>query len=103
MNTTSADLQLSNGTVSKIILIHAGQEIQDECAKKYPNGITKNEIAVTGSGKLFELSKIKHVFHGMLKTYSGAKNIKVMSMFSFYLRMCYCHLSLCSDVYCITQ
>lgn len=74
VNTTSASLDLTKGTVSKQILEHAGHGIQTECSTKYPNGITQSEIAVTSSG---QLPKCKHVFHGVLKQFSGPHEIKV--------------------------
>ena len=54
VNTTSNDLVLSNGAVSKSILQAAGQAIQDECSKYVSkNGkLQAGDIAITGAGNI---------------------------------------------------
>ncbi|KAL3864768.1 hypothetical protein ACJMK2_006424 [Sinanodonta woodiana] len=52
VNTTSKSLDLTNGAVSQSLLTKGGQTLQDECKKKYPNGIKDGDIAVTGGGHL---------------------------------------------------
>lgn len=59
-----------SGNISKT----AGAGLQEECTKKYPNGILIGSIAVTGGHKL----KCKHVFHGALQTYeTGKRSLQV--------------------------
>lgn len=67
VNTTSTDLKLNFGGVSKGLLAVAGDELQSECTNKYPDGISYGEIAVTGGGKLH----CKEVYHVCCKTWSG--------------------------------
>lgn len=67
VNTTSTDLKLNVGGVSKGLLAIAGNELQSECTSKYPDGISYGEIAVTGGGKL----QCKEVYHVCCKTWSG--------------------------------
>ena len=54
VNTTSTDLILSNGEVSKSILKAGGQAIQDECTEYIStNGnVEAGEIVVTGPGNI---------------------------------------------------
>ena len=61
VNTPSSDLNLDYGVLSKTILQAAGQQLQNECVQNYPNGITLDEIAVTGAGLINSVSKIFHV------------------------------------------
>lgn len=65
VNTTSRDLNLSNGKVSETLLKAAGSHIQRECCERYPNGITRLEIAITGGYKLC----CEKVFHIALDRY----------------------------------
>ncbi|CAI9714769.1 Hypothetical predicted protein [Octopus vulgaris] len=62
VNSTSKNLQLNNGSISKLILNAAGPEIQNECNQKYPRGISTSEIAVTKGYNL----NCKNVFHLVL-------------------------------------
>ncbi len=61
VNTPSSALNLDYGVLSKTILQAAGQQLQNECNKNYPNGITIDEIAVTGAGLITNVSEIFHV------------------------------------------
>ncbi|XP_060603250.1 uncharacterized protein LOC132756248 isoform X2 [Ruditapes philippinarum] len=67
VNTTSRDLDLTNGKVSSTLLKAAGQGIQRECWDRYPRGISisKHEVAVTGGHKLH----CEKVFHIALDRY----------------------------------
>ncbi|KAL3863208.1 hypothetical protein ACJMK2_004974 [Sinanodonta woodiana] len=62
VNTTSNKLNLSQGAVSASLLAVGGQQLQDECKKKYPNGIKHGEVAITGAGEL----RSSYVLHGCL-------------------------------------
>lgn len=73
VNTTSSDLVLTNGTVSKIILQKAGDEIQQELKTKYPKGLQDLFVAVSSAGKM---KPIKHIFHVSLNDYSPDKQVE---------------------------
>ena len=55
------------------MLKEAGDELQDECNRKYPRGVTYGDIAVTGGGKL----RCKEVYHVCCKTWNGEETRKV--------------------------
>ena len=59
VNTTSFDLNLTVGAVSKSILKVAGQGIQEECKKCSPKGIQKCQVLATSPHQL----KCKKVYH----------------------------------------
>ncbi|KAJ8317691.1 hypothetical protein KUTeg_005595 [Tegillarca granosa] len=60
---TSKELNLSAGKSCKNLLQFGGKKLQDECKKKYPEGIKEGEIAVVkGCGNL----KCKEVYFGAL-------------------------------------
>ncbi|XP_060564916.1 protein mono-ADP-ribosyltransferase PARP14-like [Ruditapes philippinarum] len=52
VNTTSHNLDLRNGAVSISLSKAAGKELQEEVTAKFPNGLDKRTIAVTGGHKL---------------------------------------------------
>ncbi len=60
VNSTSPNLDLDCGTLSKLILNEAGLSILNECKIIYPSGIRPSEVAVTSAGYL---SKFKNIFH----------------------------------------
>ncbi|XP_029644913.1 protein mono-ADP-ribosyltransferase PARP14-like [Octopus sinensis] len=62
VNSTNEHLQLDSGAISKLILNAAGPQIQRECNRKYPQGISIYEIAVTKGYNL----KCENVFHLVL-------------------------------------
>ncbi|KAL3863201.1 hypothetical protein ACJMK2_004967, partial [Sinanodonta woodiana] len=66
VNTTSKDLNLSQGAVSASLLAAGGQQLQDECKQKYPKGIKHGEVAITGAGELHCIC----VLHGCLPDWS---------------------------------
>lgn len=72
VNTTATDLKLNVGGVSKGLLGIAGEELQNECNSKYPNGITHGDIAVTGGAKL----QCKEVYHVSCKPWNGEQTRK---------------------------
>ncbi|KAL3880947.1 hypothetical protein ACJMK2_033149 [Sinanodonta woodiana] len=49
---TVGSLALKDGQVSKALLDAGGKSLQEECSKKYPNGIHPGEIAEVDRGKL---------------------------------------------------
>ena len=63
VNTTNADLDLSQGPVARALSKAAGPALQAECTKKAP--ISAGDIAVTGSGKL----QCRHVIHVVASKY----------------------------------
>jgi O-acetyl-ADP-ribose deacetylase (regulator of RNase III) len=65
VNTTAQNLDLRNGAVSSSLSKAAGQELQDEVTAKFPNGLEKRTIAVTGGYKL----NSKLVIHTALSNY----------------------------------
>ncbi|KAL3864453.1 hypothetical protein ACJMK2_006137, partial [Sinanodonta woodiana] len=70
VNSVSKELRLKRGNLSKTLLKKGGEEIQDECNSRYPNGIQYGDIAVTGSGKL----PCKKVLHAALTAWDGNKD-----------------------------
>ena len=79
VNSTSADLQLDKGALSKALSHAGGGQIQQACSHNYPNGITVGDVAVTTGGKL----KCKEVFHIALKQYRGHGELQVRFHFIF--------------------
>ena len=73
VNTTSTDLKLNVGGVSKGLLSVAGDALQNECNTKYPNGMAYGDIAVTSGAQL----QCKEVYHTCLRTWSGDQTRQV--------------------------
>ncbi|KAH3856105.1 hypothetical protein DPMN_098685 [Dreissena polymorpha] len=67
VNSTSRQLDLKKGKVSKALLDAAGPQIQKECRARYPNGLGFDTIAVT---KGYEL-KCQHVLHIALDVFNN--------------------------------
>ena len=63
VNTTNADLDLSQGPVARALSKAAGPALQAECTKKAP--ISVGDIAVTGGGRL----QCRYVFHTVAGQY----------------------------------
>lgn len=63
----SRNLDLSKGRMSKSMLEAAGQEIQNECKSKYPDGIGHDEIADVKGGKM----KCKRIYFVALPLYGS--------------------------------
>lgn len=68
VNTTSFDLVLTNGTVSKLLLQKAGNEIQTELTKNYKGGLNKDcLVAISSAGNI---KNAKYIFHIGLNQYT---------------------------------
>ncbi|CAG2200838.1 unnamed protein product [Mytilus edulis] len=76
VNTTSKGLQLNQGAVSASLLRDGGRRLQDECSKKYPQGVDYGEVAVTSGGNL----NCNIVCHGCLDQWNPG-GIKVLEKF----------------------
>ena len=79
VNSTSRDLNLENGLLSKSILNAGGQTIQTECKQNYPKGIQEGDVAVTSGGKL----ACRHVFHGCFPSWKHDQSSIKVIIFSF--------------------
>ena len=62
VNSTNKDLDLSVGVVATQLLNAAGQDLQEECRTKYPDGIKPGQVAVTSAGDM----DCEALFHGVL-------------------------------------
>ncbi|XP_052226217.1 protein mono-ADP-ribosyltransferase PARP14-like isoform X1 [Dreissena polymorpha] len=82
VNTTSRNLDLNNGAVSKTILKQAGPEIQNELKQSYPNGIGEGQVAVTKGHKL----KCTNVVHGAVSNWDGQK--KTIDELKSFVNLC---------------
>ncbi|XP_052261029.1 protein mono-ADP-ribosyltransferase PARP14-like isoform X2 [Dreissena polymorpha] len=82
VNTTSRNLDLNNGTVSKTILRQAGHEIQDDLKQMFPTGISEGQVAITKGYKL----KCSNVIHGAVSNWDGQKTIDALKSF---LKICF--------------
>ncbi|KAK7108899.1 hypothetical protein V1264_016555 [Littorina saxatilis] len=67
VNSTSVDLKLKNGAVSKSLLTAAGLQLQEECKAKYPTNLLTGQIAVTSGYGL----ACKEVYHIALPRWDG--------------------------------
>ncbi|XP_052769167.1 E3 ubiquitin-protein ligase MYCBP2-like isoform X2 [Mya arenaria] len=59
VNSANQTLQLKTGRISNSMLTVAGPKLQQECTRRYPNGIAFGEVAVTKGYGL----KCKNVYH----------------------------------------
>lgn len=59
VNSTAANLKLTQGAVSAKLLATGGANIQAECTAKYPKGISFDQIAKTSAGQLL----CKAIYH----------------------------------------
>ncbi|KAH3812354.1 hypothetical protein DPMN_140784, partial [Dreissena polymorpha] len=82
VNTTSRNLDLNKGAVSKTILKQAGPEIQNELKCNYPNGISKGQVAVTKGYKL----KCSIVVHGSVSNWDGQN--KTIDELKTFVNLC---------------
>ncbi|XP_046335597.2 protein mono-ADP-ribosyltransferase PARP14-like [Haliotis rufescens] len=69
VNPAQCDLDLNSGAVSRSLLKAAGPKLQEECERKYEEGINLGEVAVTKGGNL----QCKVVFHGLLLKWNNGK------------------------------
>ena len=80
VNTTSSDLNLKNGTVSKLIFHRAGDQIQNELSTNYPKGLDKkNLVAMSSVGNLKNCGK--YIFHIALSDYDSQHEKKIEDIF----------------------
>ena len=75
VNTTSEDLNLKNGAVSKLILAQAGDKIQQELNKSYKNGLKNHSsrVAISSGGNI---KNFKKIFHVSLKSFEAKPEIE---------------------------
>ncbi|XP_052772187.1 uncharacterized protein LOC128211436 isoform X2 [Mya arenaria] len=69
VNTTNEDLDFSQGFVSSEISRLAGNGLEEECQKFYPDGIDEGIVAFTHAHEL-KAQKIRHIFHCALPEYN---------------------------------
>ena len=69
---TSTKLNLNSGAAHSLIK-HGGQKLQDECKKKFPEGIKNGELAAIDGGKL----KCSKVYLTALPEWKDANGGKV--------------------------
>ncbi|KAL5021121.1 hypothetical protein ScPMuIL_000276, partial [Solemya velum] len=75
VNTTSKDLNLSSGAVSKSLLTVAGPQLQQECQQNYPSGIAPGQVAETSGYNL----NCQKVLHGSLPGWdSGGSSVQAL-------------------------
>ncbi|XP_052223868.1 protein mono-ADP-ribosyltransferase PARP14-like [Dreissena polymorpha] len=72
VSTTSTNLDLRNGAVSKTILKQAGPEIQQALKLNYPKGLSDGGVAVTKGYNL----KCAHVIHGYVAPWDGQQKTR---------------------------
>ncbi|WAR21479.1 PAR15-like protein [Mya arenaria] len=80
VNSTNKYLDMRVGRVSRQLLAAAGQDVQDECAKNYTEGISYGQVAVTTAG---QLRTCKVIFHGMLPSWDGGSGQSVAILHKF--------------------
>ncbi|KAL5022101.1 hypothetical protein ScPMuIL_001256 [Solemya velum] len=76
---TSSGLKLDSGVLSKSVLDMGGKKLQDDCHRKYPNGVKPGEVAVTTGGHLY----CQHVFWGTLPAWDGGSGNSSKSLGKF--------------------
>ncbi|VDI26732.1 Hypothetical predicted protein, partial [Mytilus galloprovincialis] len=74
VNTVGKRLDLTQGYVSKSILRKAGQTIQNECNKRYPEGISVGQVIMTTSGNL---TTCRNICHGVLPGWMPRANFSL--------------------------
>ncbi|XP_061170936.1 uncharacterized protein LOC133180422 [Saccostrea echinata] len=84
VNSTSPELELKAGFVSRKILETAGPEIQNECKKNYKGGIKVGKVAVTKGYNL----KCKFVFHGCMYKYDPDFPAEPLKSVRIFVRNC---------------
>ena len=75
VNTSATDLDLKNGAVSAAMLAKGGHGLQDECKKKYPQGIKVGEVAETAGHGL----GCRVVYHLALCQWSDPQATQVLN------------------------
>jgi len=70
VNSTNQQLDLRVGMTSRQLLRAAGEDIQNQCATMYPDGLSWGQVAITQAG---DIASSKLIFHGMLPAWDGGK------------------------------
>ena len=75
VNSTNPEMDLQRGAVSCCILAKAGRGLLEECHRKYPEGFSGEDIAVTTGHRLHA----KEIYHLALSAWSptGAKQVGI--------------------------
>ncbi|XP_052226351.1 uncharacterized protein LOC127841515 isoform X2 [Dreissena polymorpha] len=76
VNTTTTALTFS-GKCGSAIKVATGEEIEEECRNRYPNGIPECSVVYTWSYKLKKLNDVKYIFHTALPKYTMFNETKV--------------------------
>lgn len=97
VNTAAANLELKHGRVSAALLATAGDELQKECAKIYPKGISKRQVAETTGHRL----QCKKVYHITLEKYAG-EDKKSIELIEVRNRIKYEHIVILLHKYKLT-
>lgn len=89
VNTTSLNLDLDSGKVSRSILRKAGGGIQDQLRRYHPKGITQGEVAVTRGFSL----DCRFVYHGALDYWPSihdpeVKKTQCLEMLEKFVKEC---------------
>ncbi|XP_062571657.1 protein mono-ADP-ribosyltransferase PARP14-like isoform X3 [Saccostrea cucullata] len=84
VNSTSQTLTLDAGNASRAMLQKAGRSIQQECTRKYPDGIKFGELAETGGGELY----CGYIFHGCLKYWRAEESNSVEQTLTDFVTKC---------------
>ncbi|XP_060082622.1 protein mono-ADP-ribosyltransferase PARP15-like [Ylistrum balloti] len=74
VNSSVKELKLDKGIASKCLLEAAGDKIQSECDRDYPNGISHGDLAVTSGGNL----SCQKIYHVCLPKWTGPEEEEVM-------------------------
>jgi len=84
VNSTSKNLELNRGNLSKQILNEAGLSLLNECEINYPSGIKSSEVAVTSAGLL---SKFRNIFHVTFTPFKDVDScIQICLFFCFLIK-----------------
>ncbi|WAR20360.1 MYCB2-like protein [Mya arenaria] len=67
VNSANQTLQLKTGRISNSMLTVAGPKLQQECTRRYPNGIAFGEVAVTKGYGLQCKNILTQIFHSCLQ------------------------------------
>ncbi|XP_036357980.1 protein mono-ADP-ribosyltransferase PARP14-like [Octopus sinensis] len=89
VNSTNEHLQLDSGSISKFILNAAGPQIQAECNRKYPQGISTFEIAITEGYNL----KCKNVIHLVLPPWDENSSDSILQNLTRMVNSCLANAS----------
>jgi O-acetyl-ADP-ribose deacetylase (regulator of RNase III) len=71
VNSTNRNLDMNVGAISRTLLKAGGDIIEQECKKKYVDGIKPGEVAVTTGGAL----SCNELYHGQLIRWDGGQGL----------------------------